>query len=553
VRVLVVDDDSLRFAGLQKRLLPARAFHAEYTWQRDPVLAAESVAAGRVDLMVVGPLAPADRVSDLVRRCGPAVPTIVLTAGDEPDTAAHWLSAGAEDVLAYQSSDRELERTLHRAVHRSRMRRVADRRCGLTGLDQLPGFLRGLRRQLRRAHRTGRTVTVLMVDVDDFDRFNRTYGRDAGDQALVELGRRLRSQCVGDELTCRVRDDQFAFASSGGDELAERLRRLLGQPMNIDGLEVSVECSVGVVSYPTDGRFAEELLDVADRTLNRAKYAPEGRVIVASSSEAASIERSQLLLHQFGRALQEGQLRLVFQPQFRGPAGGLRSLEALCRWQHPTLGAVSPGEFVPLLEASGRVYELDRWVLRAALAQRREWVASGLEVPPVAVNVSAQSFTWPSLPTEVVTCLRSSGQPASALEVELTETSLLDPRAEPTVRTLSELGVSLAVDDFGVGYAALGCLTRTEAALIKLDRSLISHIDSRPREAMLVSGLVRLTHELGIEVMAEGVETEAQLRYLLSAGVDAFQGFLFARPMEADATAAFLQQSIGQPFGSLAG
>lgn len=465
-----------------------------------------------------------------------AVPLGVVLDSKDADHAFSCVAWGATEILApedlfeVESFERFLLRTLARNATG-----VAASRDHLTGLDLEEGFRRRLRKLLRRARQVGQEIAMVALDIDRFRELNDAHGPDVGDEILAEIGLRISSVLEEGEVGCRARSDLFFAALAGTDrELRGRVAALHARcleplPMDVD---VSLQVSVGVARAPEDGRFVEELAEVAERLMNQAK-AGEEKVVYPALQGPEERARRQLVLDHISGAIQSGQLTLRYQPQVLGSGRVLRSFEALVRWEHPELGTIPPSEFIPVLEEAGRCFELDRWVIREAIGQRSRWVDAGLKPPPIAVNVSAQSFRRPSLVKEIMTALELSGQTADALEVEITETSVLDPRCESVLHRLAAFGVCIAIDDFGVGYAALGCLARTEAGLVKIDRSLIDHVDGRTRDGLLVTGLVRLAHELGLEVLAEGVERPEQHAFLVGVGVDAFQGFCFDRPLDA--------------------
>ena len=514
-----------------------------------------AVKARRHDLILVGPRIGSRTGLDFLGALesqGLRTPVVLAGARADRRTELHAMALGAMDYVdEADCASEELERIVRRIANRCRRSCDDGHLDPLTGIEKMSSFKRKLRRLVRNALQAGKKCALVLVDIENFSRVNEEMGHEAGDDVLEELAARLLAFGTPDDLVGRIEADVFAIALFDPPRDVRRtidvLRTRISQPV-LAGFEfVTIDVAMGVAICPNDGRFAEELLDRADGLLAQAKYDP-ARAALAENSTGAERRRCEALMDEFNQALDEGQLRLVYQPQVMGSGKVLRSFEALCRWTHPRMGVIPPGEFVPLLEKAGRSFELDRWVFQRAMSDRARWEALGLEPPFIAINVSPESLREHRFVGEVVHALEVNGQRPDDVEIEMTETCMLDPGADAALRQLSRLGIRLAIDDFGTGYAALGTLAHSPAGLVKLDRSLLADVGERGRDGMLVTGIVRLARELGLEVLAEGVETEAQHQFLRGAQVDSFQGWLFARPLEFDDAAAYLEnQSTAGP------
>ena len=275
------------------------------------------------------------------------------------------------------------------------------------------------------------------------------------------------------------------------------------------------------------------MVDHADRMMYGAKHRAASERSVPTSQDRWW-RRLQRLVDDFPRALENDELHLVFQPQLDEVGGRVRSVEALTRWIHPSLGSVSPAEFIPAIERCDLSFELDSWVIRRALEARRDWSRAGLSAPRLAINVSARSLVKPSLLDMVRDGLTATGQSPDDIEIELTETAVLDKQAAPVMRALRDTGIALAIDDFGVGQSSLASLAQTPATVLKLDRTLLVGAALNDRHEKVLRWAIRLGRDLGMEVVAEGIEAQSQLELLRQESVDGYQGFLLARPLQKD-------------------
>ncbi len=418
----------------------------------------------------------------------------------------------------------------------------------LTGLANRNLLTDRLAQALIHARRAQRVVTVLVIDLDRFKTVNDCLGHSCGDVLLKELGRRLESCVRPGDTVARLGGDEFVVvltdmaAVADTVPVAQKILATLALPVQVGVQELTVTASVGISAYPRDGLTAEELLRHADIAMYRAKdqggnalecFVPEmNRAVIARLKTEAGLRR----------ALDQGDLRVHFQPIVDIATGRITSAEALVRWQDPERGLVPPGEFIPVAEETGLIVPIGQWVLREVCEQARAWRDRGLDPIPVNVNLSARQFIDPCLDAAVEGALRDAGCPASALQLEITESMVMQDadRALATMHRLNALGVQLVIDDFGTGYSSLSHLKRFPVCKLKIDRSFVRDIDVDPNDKAIVDAIVTLARKLGLHTVAEGVETEAQLELLRTLGCDEYQGFLFARPCPAEDFARLL-------------
>ena len=427
----------------------------------------------------------------------------------------------------------------------------------LTGLLNRPGLLHALHGRLRRsadpALPAGAPVpTVFFVDLDGFKAVNDGLGHSSGDELLQVVAGRLRDAARAGADVARLAGDEFVvlddvpLAAAGA--VAARLLDVLAEPVVLQGVEVVVAASVGscAADVPTAGpspdddvaAAADQLLRRADTAMYRAKAQGSGRweAHVPGSADPA-IDRL-LLLEQLRGALRDGELRVHYQPRLHLPTGTVSGVEALVRWQHPTRGLLQPGEFIDAAEESGVIRELGAWVLTEAVEQAVRWDADGTAPGlQVAVNVSARQLADTDLVGRVAAVLARAGLPSSRLVLEITETALMhDPEAAlRTLQELRSLGVLLAVDDFGTGYSSFTYLKQFPVDELKIDRSFVAGMTTDPGDRAIVASCVHLAHAMGLVAVAEGVESAAERDALRELGCDQAQGYLFSRPLPAEA------------------
>jgi diguanylate cyclase (GGDEF)-like protein/PAS domain S-box-containing protein len=411
----------------------------------------------------------------------------------------------------------------------------------LTGLPNRNLLQDRLTQTVAQVRRRGEPGAVLFIDLDRFKLINDTLGHHLGDALIAEVGERLKRCVRSGDTVGRVSGDEFGVVLSElsrADDaaiVAQKILNALALPFDLEGNEAYVTASIGISVFPADGEEAEVLLKNADLAMYRAKEMTRNAYcFFTAEMNRRSVAKLQLYTD-LRRAIERREFVLHYQPKVDLREGRLLGVEALLRWNHPQRGMVTPEEFVPALEDSGLILPMGEWVLQEACAQLRRWQAQGLEMVPVAVNLSAKQFLRPDLDAQVRRVLAAEGVAPHLIELEITESCLMsDP--EEAVRLLASLraaGLKISVDDFGTGYSSLSYLTRLPLTALKIDHSFVRDAASSREAASIVRAVIDMAHNLHFTVIAEGVETDEQVAFLRRHGCDLGQGYLFGRPMPA--------------------
>jgi len=426
---------------------------------------------------------------------------------------------------------------------------------GLTGLPNRAMFYEQLEQAARLAKRGGHSVAVMLLDMDRFKAINDTLGHTVGDQALREVGARVRKALRESDVVARLGGDEFAvlLASGGTDAprvVADKIHDALEEPLVIDGQSMDMTASIGIARYGEHGDGADALLRAADVAMYEAKRT-KSRYAIYDSSHDERRQEYLTLLGELRRAVDAGELVLNYQPKMNLGEDRVTSVEALVRWRHPKRGIVAPVEFIPFAEQTGYISSITRWVLARAIEQCGAWERSGLRIR-MCVNVSARDLRLEDELVEFVSAkLRAAELPAGMLCLEITESALMeDPRvAQATLRKLRDLGIATSIDDYGTGYSSLAYIKQLAVNELKIDRAFVAGMEADQRNAAIVRSTIELGHNLGLTVVAEGVETDHELAVLRRYGCDAAQGYLFARPMPAPALERWLSGARDKPAG----
>jgi len=420
----------------------------------------------------------------------------------------------------------------------------------LTGLPNRAAFNDRLNQAVSHA-RQDVPCAVLLLDLDHFQNVNDTLGHEQGDLLLVAVAQRIRAHLPKAAFMARFSDDEFVIllehASVGrATRVGQSLLRSMSSEFDIGNDRLGIGASIGIVTYPTDGESASMLMRYADLALHRAKSSGRNALVVFSRDLSEEIQRRVLLEARLKHALDRSELALHYQPKIEILSGRLMGWEALLRWQSPELGAVSPDEFIPIAEQCGLILPIGDWVLREACRQMRSWQDQGLAAGTMAVNLSTRQFRQKDLAKEISAALSDTGLAPGDLELELTESSIMDhlASAAAVLAELEQLGIRIAVDDFGTGHSSLGYLKAFSIHCLKIDRSFIHDIPGDDNDTAIVRAIITLAGSLGLTVVAEGVETEAQLAYLRANHCDQVQGFLFSRPLPPDDCVSLMRTGL---------
>jgi diguanylate cyclase (GGDEF)-like protein len=400
------------------------------------------------------------------------------------------------------------------------------------------------------AERARSCVAVMFVDIDDFKHVNDSLGHPQGDALLCEASRRLTGTLRQGDTVCRQGGDEFLILLSDigeADEVAEIALKLLdsvARPFGVDGHEIATSASIGIAMYPGDGRDFNELLKKADMAMYSAKAAGRNTLRFFADDMNDGLQEHVRLVAGLRTALAQDELMLHYQPQIDLASGRIVGAEALLRWRHPTLGLVPPATLIRAAEQSGLVVQIGAWVLGEACRQMKLWHEQGLDDLVVSVNVSAVQFQRGSIERDVVNALETSGLPARALELELTESLVIhdSSKLSALLLRLRALGVSLAIDDFGTGYSNLGYLKRFEFGRLKIDQSFVRRLTTDRQDEAIVHAIIQMAQKLQLVTIAEGVESAAVLARLLELGCSAGQGLFWSAALPAEEFAAYARR-----------
>ena len=558
IRILLVDDDEDDF--LLTKALCQRIHHAQIQleWASSFEAGERRIADNAHDVVLVDYRLGARDGLELLREVVPfcVAPCILLTGqgGHEIDMEA--MRAGASDYLVKDElSAPLLERAVRYAIERKRGEERLNRLAlydPLTGLPNRVLLRDRLSQELSRASRYGSGVALLFLDLDRFKTVNDSLGHDAGDELLRVCAGRLGRCARKIDTVARISGDEFVMILSAvptADDaaaVAERILATMAQPFDVNGREVRVTTSIGITFFPHDADSAEVLLKNADMAMYRAKESGRNNFQFYKAEMTVRATRRLDVENRLRYALSRRELDLHYQPLVDLASGRYAGLEALLRWRYDDETLLAPGDFLPILEETGLIREIGEWVVDEACRQHRAWQDAGLSPPPISVNVSPVQLSRAGLVLATRRALDSHGLKPTDLVVELTESAIMsDPEmAEEILRALTDMGVPIALDDFGTGYSSLICLRRFPISKLKLDRSFLQGMPGTGGDRSLVRAIAALGCSLGLEVVAEGVETPEQLALVRDCSCHFAQGFYLCRPLPPDELAPKLMAGV---------
>ncbi len=451
-------------------------------------------------------------------------------------------------VIAVYRSARLSSEKEHQALH-----------DGLTDLPNRLQFTSIMERRVDQGRNRIAAGAVLLIDLDRFKEVNDTLGHQAGDTLLCLIGPRIQTALPagwGDRPARRRRVRRAAArtsTSSRPTEIGEAIVQSLLEPFRVDSFNLEVEASIGIAMFPEHGTTADQLIKQADIAMYVAKGRQSG-VEVYDAEQDQNSRRRLSLLSELRSAITSGEVVLYYQPKLDLTTEQVTGFEALVRWHHPTFGLISPEEFVPFAEHTGLIKPLTTFVIRTAVEQAKEWLATGADLD-IAVNLSARSLHDGAITEEVAKILDELDLPAQRLRLEITESSIMaDPaRAKRVLAQLDAMGVKLAIDDFGTGYSSLAYLQSLPVREVKIDRSFVLRVLDSPRDRVIIRSTIDLTRHLGLRSTAEGIETLEAQRWLCAAGCDEGQGFHIASPMSAADATEWLRRRLARSAAAVAG
>lgn len=420
----------------------------------------------------------------------------------------------------------------------------------LTGLPNRTLFKDHLALAIAQAKRNGQPFAVMFLDLDRFKVVNDTLGHMAGDELLQAVGARLRDCLREGDTLARVGGDEFTIllpaidSKEDASKIAGKILLALKRPFVLENQELFVSVSIGIAIYPQDGETLDALIKNADIAMYHMKGLGKDGYQLYSERMNALFCQHLSLENGMRKALETGQFAVFYQPQVDVRAGKIVGVEALIRWRHPVRGLVSPTEFIPLAEETGLIAPISEWMLRTACAEITRWHRAGLPPVRLAINFSALQVEQRDFVDMIAHMLDEAGFSGEHLEIELTESAIMKDMESVAhkLRTMNDLGIKIAVDDFGTGYSSLSYLHQLPIHTLKIDRSFIHGINGDTQEASIVNAIIAMANGLGLGIIAEGVETKTQLDYLRARGCAHMQGFLFSRPLPAEAAWGLLRE-----------
>lgn len=547
VRVLVVDDNEGDCYLIKSLLAHASSVSYEVHWECVFENVLERVSDLEPDICLIDYSIGINSGLDLIKQLEavrPYLPTVLLTGHSEHAIDVAAMQAGASDFLEKPKLESQLlDRTIRYAIEqKGTERRLSSlvEQDDLTGLYNRSGFAKKLKSAMEVASRTERMLAVMFLDLDRFKHVNDSLGHPVGDALLREVARRLRACCRSTDIIARMGGDEFAIVathlkkSSGVGFLADKILDNFSVPFELSGHVVHAGISIGVTTYPNDVGNADQLLMNADMALYQAKDEGRNRYVLFDAEmdlAAKARRRTESDLH---HAIANDELFLEYQPIIDARTGALNSMEALVRWNHSD-GVRYPGAFIDIAETSNLIGPLGEWVLLEACRTAARWAETGPLRVPVAINLSAAQLAMPGLMGTVQLALAETGLSPDLLELEITE-SVMIPNlqgSQAVLKRLRQIGVSISIDDFGTGYTALHVLQHLPVDKLKIDRSFVENIENGSYAPPIVKAVIEIGRSFGLEVVAEGIETDSQLNCLRDLGADQLQGFYISRPKPA--------------------
>ncbi|MEN6356216.1 MAG: EAL domain-containing protein [Armatimonadota bacterium] len=555
MRILIAEDDPV-----SRRLLQALLIK----WGYEVIVSCDGEQAWKVlssddtpRLAIIDWMMPGIDGVHLCRRVrerkgGSYIYLLLLTAKSQKEDIIRGIEAGADDYITKPFDTNELNARLRAGKRildlqaelistRETLRQQATH-DPLTGLPNRLLFGDRLTQRLAQSRRKKQSTAVMYMDLDRFKIINDTLGHNFGDMLLQEVAMRLTACLRETDTLARMGGDEFTIILSdiaspdNATKIANKVLAALASPFAIEGRELFVTASIGISFFPSDGSDAETLVRNADTAMYRAKEQGRNNYhLYTESMNAAAVEWMKLESN-LRKALDNDEFLVYYQPRVEIETGCVMGVEALVRWQHPEYGLIQPAQFIPLAEETGLIAPISESVVRKTCAQAKEWLSMGIEPMTVSVNISARQFQQDSLVTMITNALDETGFDPQYLELELTESTLMqDPdTAIAILLKLKSMGVRISVDDFGTGYSSLSYLKRFPINAVKIDRSFIRDINSNPDDAAIAGAVVAMAHSLKLTVIAEGVETLEQLEFLRTLKCDEMQGYFITPPVPAD-------------------
>lgn len=546
-RILIVDDDrGMRFA--LRNVLEEDGYSIdEATNGAQAVTFCERQMPDLVLLDAIMPVMDGFRACSNIHKLpnGADTPVLIITSLDDEQSIGRAFAVGAVDYIPkpvhFAVLRQRVARLLHAGKAEKHIRRLAYHDT-LTGLPNRAHFNGRLEEIIStRQESPNEKTAVLFLDLDRFKLVNDSLGHDVGDMLLKAVAERIQGTVRAGDLVARLGGDEFTVilervtSTDVVAKISDKICRILAAPFVFSGQEIYVAASIGIAIFPTDGQDTQTIIKYADTAMFQAKEQGGGYVFYQGGMEQAASQIFGLEI-ELRQALERNELVLFYQPQAELASGRIVGAEALIRWHHPERGLISPGEFIPQAEESSLIINIGDWVMQEACRQIKAWEDLGLSVPRISVNLSRRHLEVQDIVGQITTLLKQWSLPANTLELEITESAIMRQAEDmiSVLHNLKEMGLSLAIDDFGIGYSSLNYLKRFPIDRLKIDRSFVRDITVDPEDAAIINAIIALARSLRLEVVAEGVENESQQGFLRDHGCDIIQGYYLGKPIAAN-------------------
>lgn len=557
ITVLLLEKGKQQFASIEKMLAGRNNQQYEIHWHQDfydKILDTHSFDI--VLLIQNSDDRPNLKIIENVVRLEPSIPIILISSNSEAQWDDNVMKLGAADSIPLSElSSTLLDRTIRHAIFRrnseAKLSFVATH-DQLTGLANRYLFYEHLNHSIVVAKRHQSTFALLFLDLDNFKRINDSLGHDIGDMLLVEIANRIRNTVRETDIVARIGGDEFTILlenTSDKNELsliARKIQTAIEPVIKIQGHDLYTTTSIGIAYFPECGLETQTLMKSADIALYKAKELGRNKFQFFTNDFNEQAQQKLELEKSLRRAMLKGEFEIYFQPQVNASDQRLCGVEALLRWNHPTIGLVPPSDFIPILEELGLMVCVEQWVIRQVCFIAKD-ITDRYGKLRFAINISGSHFKLGDLKQSIYLSLQESSLDACYLEIELTEDIMIEhvERNNHILNELSDIGISIALDDFGKGYSSLSYLKNFPANVLKIDKAFIDNILSDGRESAIVEAMIDLSHKLGIKVVAEGVEEKNQAQLLKSKNCDFIQGYYFAKPMPVTELEAYLITHYG--------
>ncbi len=480
---------------------------------------------------------------DAIQNADSTLPIVVLSGRDDEEFAVSILNKGVQDYLVkWEGQGRTILRSIRYAIERKRSElrlNYLAQYDPLTGIPNRQYFQDQLERATARARRDASQVALFFLDLDQFKIINDTLGHEAGDRLLREMAARLGQAIRAGDVLARLGGDEFAVLLEGingardAEAIACSILDIIARPFQIEAREIIVTTSIGITIYPNDNRNMTTMLKNADIAMYQAKETGRNNFKFFTERMHDELVQYHQLEIELKKALENEAFRLAYQPKVNLRSRRLQGMEALLRWDCPGRGMIAPADFIPVAEESGHIVPLGYWVLNEVCCNIKQWQDAGLPIVPVSVNVSAKQFQQADFPKRVRAILQTHQVDPGTIELELTEGLLMEDTAaaQLCLQRLREIGVRLSIDDFGTGHSCLNYLRRFPIDVLKIDRSFVKDIGAGDDSSIIIEAIISLARSLKLDTVAEGVENQQQLEFLLDHGCHVAQGFLFGQPI----------------------